>query len=122
MTWLRKSSLPLPPAFRGVVCAATIVAAVCLAQGLRQLSASEPRMPRHLILFESEEGFKGTRDYSHLIGKTGVAHTVCRPSGKATFDDIILDVVSRGEFIDKGTPVEVFAVEGNRILVREVKK
>ncbi|NLL40050.1 MAG: hypothetical protein GX254_10760 [Clostridiales bacterium] len=67
----------------------------------------------------AELGFSGTEDMKYLIGKAGVALTNLRPVGDADFDGVRLDVVSRGEFIRKGSVVEVIEVEGNRIVVRE---
>jgi membrane-bound serine protease (ClpP class) len=40
-----------------------------------------------------------------------------RLSGKARFGEETLDVVSRTEYIDRGTPVRVVEVEGIRIVV-----
>lgn len=56
-----------------------------------------------------------------LLGQTGVAISVLRPSGEAKIGDRRYDVVTEGEMIEKGTPIEVRRVEGNRIVVREVK-
>jgi len=81
--------------------------------------ASKGRIPKTLILQESEEGFTGTEDMQYLLGKTGVVVTICRPVGNVDFDGVKLDVVSRGEYIDKGTMVEVIEVEGNKIVIRE---
>jgi len=79
------------------------------------------RMPKTLILTESEtleQGFSGTEDMQYLMGKTGVVSTLCRPAGSVDFDGVRLDVVSDGEFIEKGTTVEVIEIEGNRIVVK----
>ena len=37
----------------------------------------------------------------------GTAATVLRPSGVAEFDGVRLDVVTEGEFLSPGTPVQV---------------
>jgi len=42
-----------------------------------------------------------------------------RPAGRARFGDKTLDVMTRGEFIDKGRPVAIIMAEGNRIVVTE---
>jgi membrane-bound serine protease (ClpP class) len=55
-----------------------------------------------------------------LVGKKGVSLTVLRPSGRAQIGDDFVDVVSEGPFIDKGRTIEVLAVEGMRVVVREV--
>ncbi|MDB6175751.1 MAG: Membrane-bound serine protease [Chthoniobacteraceae bacterium] len=50
-------------------------------------------------------------------GMTGIAHTTLRPSGKANFGDRLTDVISRGEFIEQGTPVRIVYMEGSRVTV-----
>jgi membrane-bound serine protease (ClpP class) len=52
-----------------------------------------------------------------LVGKTGVAFTELRPSGKAEVDGEIIDVTSVAEFIERGQPVAVVVHEGGRIVV-----
>ena len=59
-------------------------------------------------------------DLSGLINQTGSAYTILRPSGKATIGDQRVDVVTEGAMIDKGTPIRVVTVEGNRVVVREI--
>ena len=53
-------------------------------------------------------------------GDRGVAESTLRPSGKASFGEKFLDVVSDGGYIDHGTEIEVIRVAGNRIVVRPV--
>ena len=80
---------------------------------------SKRRLPKSLILETSEEGFSGTRDMQFLMGTVGTLLSTCRPAGNADFNGMKLDVVSRGEFIEKGATVEVIEIEGNRIVVKE---
>lgn len=54
------------------------------------------------------------------LGKTGTAITDLRPAGTARIEEKRVDVVSRGEYINKGSQVRVTAVEGNRVVVREI--
>ena len=61
----------------------------------------------------------GLKDH---IGKTGTAKTTLRPSGTMEIDGELIDVVSSGEFITKGTPLVVTNVEGMRVIVKELKK
>jgi membrane-bound serine protease (ClpP class) len=51
------------------------------------------------------------------IGDKGVAKTFLRPSGKADISDDLFDVVTESEFIEKGSPIVVSAIKGNRIIV-----
>jgi membrane-bound ClpP family serine protease len=54
----------------------------------------------------------------HLLGRRGVAFTPLVPGGKARIDDELVDVLTDGEFVDRGLPVEVIEVRGNRVVVR----
>jgi len=51
------------------------------------------------------------------IGDSGMALTFLRPAGKVEIRGERLDAVSEAEFIEKGTPVIVSGIEGNRIIV-----
>ena len=53
-----------------------------------------------------------------LLSQVGTAFSTLRPSGKAHINGKLVDVVSSGEFIDPGTPIEVVEVAGNRVVVR----
>ncbi len=55
-------------------------------------------------------------------GKTGTALTPLRPSGAAEVSGLRLDVVTEGEYIPAGTPIEVVRVEGARVVVRSTGK
>lgn len=54
-----------------------------------------------------------------LVGKTGVAHTALRPAGVAILGGQRVDVVTEGAMIERGAPVQVIAVEGLRVIVRQ---
>jgi len=79
-------------------------------------------MGRRLMLDKDGHDWKGT-DASHglLNGKDGVAHTTLRPAGTALIEGARVDVVTRGELIEAGTPVRVVAVEGNRVVVTAIE-
>ena len=59
-------------------------------------------------------------NYSALVGKTGTADSVLRPSGRALIDGKIYTVEADNEFVDTGRGVIVTRVRGNRIIVRRV--
>lgn len=52
-----------------------------------------------------------------LIGKTGKAMTVLRPSGKVIIDNEVYDAVSNQGFIDSGTTVTVVKFENMQVYV-----
>jgi membrane-bound ClpP family serine protease len=58
--------------------------------------------------------------YAHLVGQRGTAATPLMPGGKMDFDGDLIDVVTRGEPIDRGATVEVVAVQGHRVTVKQV--
>ncbi|MGA7307297.1 MAG: NfeD family protein [Rhodothermales bacterium] len=87
----------------------------------RYLPASS--MVGRLVLapqLSSVGGYTSAESHDWLIGRTGVALTALRPSGTATIDDERVDVVSQGDFIDRGSAVRVVRVSGSRVEVRGV--
>ncbi len=52
------------------------------------------------------------------VGELGVAESDLRPSGKVMIDGGLLDVVTEGDYVSAGTPVEIIKIEGNRVIVR----
>jgi membrane-bound serine protease (ClpP class) len=51
------------------------------------------------------------------VGTTGVALSMLRPAGKGLFNNEMYDVLTDGEFIEKGTALIVREIKGNRIIV-----
>jgi membrane-bound serine protease (ClpP class) len=43
------------------------------------------------------------------------------PGGKARIGEELIDVVSEGDFIDRGLPIEVVEVIGTRVVVRQAQ-
>ncbi|MDB6123954.1 MAG: protease/transporter [Pedosphaera sp.] len=59
-----------------------------------------------------------TKEKSELLNQTGTAYTQLRPAGTAVIGDRRIDVVTEGQLIEKGTPIQVVAVDGMRVVVR----
>lgn len=55
-----------------------------------------------------------------LVDQAGTAVTNLRPSGTALINGHRVDVVTEGTMIERGAAVRVIAVEGLRVVVREV--
>jgi membrane-bound ClpP family serine protease len=68
----------------------------------------------------AEPPLPGATEAASLLGAIGTANTPLRPAGVVRFADRFIDVVSDGAFIPAGTRVQVVAVEGTRIVVKEV--
>ena len=107
---------------QGFILTAIFFVIILIFLGIFLSVVSKGKLPKRLVLHESEtldQGFSGAEDVQYLVGKTGLVTTICRPAGIADFDGVRLDVVSRGEFIEKGKTVVVLECEGNRIVVKE---
>ncbi|MBC5772810.1 nodulation protein NfeD [Pontibacter sp. KCTC 32443] len=57
--------------------------------------------------FQGSEGYRSSADASHLVGKTGIAHTRMAPTGRVLIDDTLYDAQAREGYIEKGETVEV---------------
>ena len=55
------------------------------------------------------------------LGQTGVAISQLYPGGKARFDDQLLDVITRGEMVEKGRSVKIIGHNGPNAIVEEVR-
>ena len=74
-----------------------------------------------MALKDDQKGYRpSTTVTEELVGAEGEAVTQLRPSGIARLNERRYDVVTRGEMIEKGTPIKVIEVSGNRIVVRSI--
>ena len=76
-----------------------------------------------LVLNDSistEDGYVASESRVELVGKKLKAYTDLRPAGVAILDNEKLDVVTDGDFIEKGNKIEVIRVEGMRIVVKKI--
>ena len=72
-----------------------------------------------LFLRDAQEMSEG-EDMKVLIGRSGVAKSMLRPSGIGDFDGVRLNVVTEGGYVETGMPIQIVGVEGNRIIVRSM--
>ncbi|MBQ2777311.1 MAG: nodulation protein NfeD [Peptococcaceae bacterium] len=72
----------------------------------------------------TEDGYvAGRQEQADYIGACGVAATTLRPSGTVELEDgTRIDVVTRGEFIEKGESVQVVHKEGTWLVVEKRRK
>jgi membrane-bound serine protease (ClpP class) len=86
-----------------------------------------PRLPfgRHLVLETGLGALTGDAatppDERRWLGRRGTAASPLRPAGIADLGGERVDVVSQGEYVEPGSPIEVVRVEGNRIVVRRAR-
>jgi membrane-bound serine protease (ClpP class) len=75
----------------------------------------EPPPPEERITLSHREALA---DYSHLVGVAGEAMTDLRPGGRALVGGQLIDVISEGVPLDRGTRVVVVEAHANRVIVR----
>jgi len=101
------------------VVADILILPVVLIAGLKLLAYSPVTLRKSL---KKTDGVSSQSEkLGGYMGRTGKTLNSLRPSGTALLDGRRVDVVSRGEFIEKDKSVVVIAVEGNRVVVREVE-
>jgi membrane-bound serine protease (ClpP class) len=67
---------------------------------------------------DSKQGYVSNPVVESVKGKTGYAQTVLRPSGKVIIEGKLYDAYTRGDFIEKGQPIEVISDEGPALKVK----
>jgi membrane-bound serine protease (ClpP class) len=88
--------------------------------GLKMLARSPAALNTEL---SSDSGVTSqSAELEGFLGKKGAAVSDLRPSGVAEIEEKRVDVVSRGEYINKGAEIIVAAVTGNQIIVEEVSE
>ncbi|MCE5250449.1 nodulation protein NfeD [bacterium] len=66
----------------------------------------------------AREGFSSAASELDLAGAEGTAISDLRPAGVALIGNRRLDVVTDGEYIEKGSPIVISEVHGARVVVR----
>lgn len=65
-----------------------------------------------------ESRVEGPTDNIIDVGDRGVSLSMLRPSGKADFNGLIIEVTTNGELIAAGNSVEVIKIENKKIIVK----
>ena len=77
---------------------------------------------RRMVLTETqdkEQGYTSNFNEELMVGKSGTAFTVLRPSGKVLIAGKLYDAFSRGEYIEKEAEIEVIDVESSTLRVKK---
>lgn len=84
-----------------------------------QILASSPATLNTTL--SSQDGITSQNpNLDSFMNQSGVTLADLRPSGPALINNQRVDVVSRGEYIDKGSKIIVIAIQGNQIVVSVV--
>jgi membrane-bound serine protease (ClpP class) len=64
------------------------------------------------------EGYTSNFNKESMIGKSGIAQTILRPSGRVTIEGETFDAYTRGEYIEKDQKIIVTSEEGTSLKVK----
>ncbi len=117
MTHVRNSLLLLATAGGGIIVLAVLINRYLPHAPMFNRLMQAPPTPEEVSILNSRES---VAQLGHLLGALGHTTTPLLPSGKAIFDDQIVDVIADGEVVERNQPVRVVEVRGNRVLVRQV--
>jgi membrane-bound serine protease (ClpP class) len=103
--------------------AITMALLVVLAFSLGRYLPRSSRFGRLVLAPElsSAAGFTSADSHDELVGRTGIALTLLRPSGAARIDGERVDVTTGGEFIEAQSAIQVVDVRGSRVEVRQIR-
>jgi membrane-bound serine protease (ClpP class) len=65
-----------------------------------------------------DEGYTSNFNKESMIGKSGIAQTILRPSGRVIIDGDTYDAYTRGEYIEKDQKIIVTSEEGTSLKVK----
>jgi len=107
----------MPPAVLAAVIAADmIIIPAVVFTGLKLLARSP--LTLHKSLSRAEGVTSQAPELERYLNREGVAATALRPSGAALIDGKRVDVVTRGEYLEKDSAIWVTSVTGNQIIVK----
>ncbi len=103
------------------ICALSIVMVVALYNLGPRLKLFDRFILKEAMTTEAGFVAVDAHAFDKFLHLEGVTVSPCRPAGIVRIGQDKVDVSSDGEFIERGRPVTVIAVEGTKIVVREVK-
>ena len=68
----------------------------------------------------SKPSMEGYESLAFLIGETGRTTSPLRPTGKARFGNMLLDVTADGFYVEPDSLVEVVEVQGTKVIVKKL--
>ncbi|WP_370452916.1 nodulation protein NfeD [Sporosarcina sp. BI001-red] len=113
------------PAYMAISVLIAIVIAITGMVVIMKFFGKKLHLLNRMILMDAtdtESGYVSNVNRVDWLGKTAVTLTPLRPSGAIVMDGERIDVVSEGNYIDKGKHVKIVKVEGSRTVVRELQE
>jgi len=88
--------------------------------GIRLTNSKIFRRIALLAVQKRSEGYTSSFKQVPMIGKTGTAYTVLRPSGKVIIEGSLFDAYTRGDYIEKNDKIKVINDEGTSLKVKKL--
>ncbi len=101
-----------------------VLAVLAIALTIVLHSATRGHLSRVLVLSDSlDKEVKNTfnDDMEYFLGTEGITLTPLRPAGSTDFNGVRLDVISDGEFIEKGRQVKIVRMQDGKFVVQEIQ-
>ena len=98
------------------------LAASAVSTGLAFWLLPKTQVAKSMVLDAATTAKVGDPTLLALVGKEGAAVTTLRPAGSIDIDGRIVDVVSDGDYVERGAKVRVTEVKGQRVVVMEVPR
>lgn len=80
------------------------------------------RSNNSFCLQKDQEGFVSASLEENLLAKEGVVSTELKPAGHVRIEGKIYQAVSQGDFIEKGSVIEVISMRGSHLIVKQKHK
>ena len=84
-------------------------------------SAAHGKISQSALILKDETPAAENEELAALLDQEGITTSVLSPVGTAEFDGVRLEVISECAYLGKDVPVKVYRIDGNRIIVREIK-
>ena len=97
--------------------AALSLVAGAAVSGLLFWRLPKTRAAKSMVLDTAHQGHAADPTLATLQGKEGVAITDLRPAGTAKIDGRVVDVVTDGQYVERGNRIVVATIKGARVLV-----
>lgn len=121
--WFDFSFVPEGELTTAMLVAFLAVAGAFVVMFIGGVKLTESRAFKRIALettLDKADGYTSNFKKESFIGKTGIAYTILRPSGKVEIDNEIYDAYTRGGYIEQGTDIVVIAEEGTSLKVKAV--
>ena len=104
----------------GVTVVVLALLAILISIAMRSVAKGKLGKSEFVLNDDMSTEREGKDDMLSLIGEVGEVSTVLRPVGVAEFECGRLNVMTEGEYIERGAKVKITRVDGTNVFVKKV--